>query len=112
MISNYQLQDYPSGKLPLPPKPFDIATNAEARKEYSRKASPIYSYNSTIDSKAILTEKIFSVADSYQQFDEFYFPLQYDFRLRIYCVPEGLNYQQNDLAKGLLLFRNGKPLET
>ena len=39
------------------------------------------------------------------------FHLQYDFRYRIYCVPEGLNYQNNDLAKGLLLFRNGKRLE-
>ena len=102
----------PSGKLPLPPKPFDIATNKEARREYSRKASPIYSYNSTIDSKAILTEKIFEVADTYEQFGEFYFPLQYDFRGRIYCVPEGLNYQQNDLAKGLLVFRNGKKIGT
>lgn len=100
----------PTGKIPLPPKPFDIATNVEARKEYSRKASPIYTYNATIDSKKLLTDKIFSVANTYEQFEEFYFPLQYDFRFRIYCVPEGLNYQQNDLAKGLLLFRNGKPL--
>tara|TARA_B100000085_G_scaffold282611_2_gene311463 strand:- start:750 stop:2486 length:1737 start_codon:yes stop_codon:yes gene_type:complete len=102
----------PSGKIELPPKPFDIATNEEARREYSRKALAVHNYNSTIDSKALLTEKIFTVADTYEQFDEFYFPLQYDWRGRIYCVPEGLNYQQNDLAKGLLLFRRGKALGT
>ena len=100
----------PQGKLPLPPKPHDIATNEEARKAYSRKALAVHNYNATIDSKALLTEKIFTVADTYEAFAEFYFPLQYDWRGRIYCVPEGLNYQQNDLAKGLLLFRNGKPL--
>ena len=106
------LAGLPSSKIPLPPKPFDIGTNEEARKDYSRKALAVHNYNATIDSKALLTEKIFSVADTYEQFEEFYFPLQYDFRGRIYCVPEGLNYQQNDLAKGLLLFRNGKKIGT
>ena len=90
------LAGLPSNKIPLPPKPFDIGTNEEARKDYSRKALAVHNYNATIDSKALLTEKIFSVADTYEQFEEFYFPLQYDFRGRIYCVPEGLNYQQND----------------
>jgi len=100
----------PSHKLPEIPKPFDIATNEVARKEYSRKARPVFDFNATVDSKKILTDKIFNVADTYEQFQEFYFPLQYDWRGRIYCVPEGLNYQQNDLAKGLLLFRYGKKI--
>ena len=98
----------PSGKLEDPIKPFDIATNEDARKDYSRRKKAICDYNATIDSKALLTIKIFSVADTYEQFDEFYFPMQYDWRSRIYPVPEGLNYQQNDLAKGLLQFKNGK----
>ena len=101
----------PSHKIEEPIKPIDIATNEVARKDYSRRKKAVCDFNATIDSKALLTEKIFTVADTYEQFDEFYFPLQYDFRFRIYCVPEGLNYQNNDLAKGLLLFRNGKRLE-
>jgi len=100
----------PGGKLEEPNKPFDIATNEEARKDYSRRKKAICDYNATIDSKALLTVKIFSVADTYEQFDEFYFPMQYDWRSRIYPVPEGLNYQQNDLAKGLLQFKNGRAL--
>jgi len=100
----------PSHKIEEPTKPFDIATNEVARKDYSRRKKAVCDFNATIDSKALLTEKVFSVADTYQQFLEFWFPLQYDFRYRIYCVPEGLNYQNNDLAKGLLLFKNGKPL--
>ena len=80
-------------------------------KKYSQRKRAVCDYNSTIDSKFIHIQKIFSVADTYEQFLEFYFPMQYDFRLRIYCVPEGLNYQECDLAKGLLLFKNGKPIE-
>ena len=101
----------PPYKLELPIKPHDIATNEEARKQYSHKKRSVHDYNSTIDSKFLHIEKIFSVADTYENFMEFYFPMQYDNRQRIYCVPEGLNYQECDLAKGLLLFANGKPLE-
>ena len=102
---------FPAHKLELPIVPHDIATNEDARKKYSQKKRAICDYNSTIDSKFFHFEKIFKVAETYEHFLEFYFPMQYDFRYRIYCVPEGLNYQECDLAKGLLLFRNGKPIE-
>mgnify|MGYP003132929040 FL=1 len=97
---------------PLPPKPVDIATNAEARKQWKQKASIVHEYNATLKSKRLLISKLLGVAETYENEPEIYFPLQYDFRSRVYCVPMFLNYQGNDLAKSLLLFAQGKPLKT
>ena len=59
---------FPSHKLELPIKPNDIATNEDARKKYSQRKRAVCDYNSTIDSKFIHIQKIFSVADTYEQF--------------------------------------------
>tara|TARA_X000001382_G_scaffold50345_4_gene34101 strand:- start:2276 stop:3982 length:1707 start_codon:yes stop_codon:yes gene_type:complete len=96
---------------PLPPKPIDIATNPETRTQWKRLASVIHSVNSTLNSKRLLISKIFGVAETYENEPEIYFPMQYDFRSRIYCMPMFLNYQGNDLSKSLLLFSKGKKIE-
>jgi len=98
--------------MPLPPKPKDISTNPVSRKEWKQKASIVHNYNATLKSKRLLITKLLGVADTYENEPEIYFPLQYDFRSRLYCVPMFLNYQGNDLAKSLLLFAKGKPLQT
>ena len=98
--------------MPLPPKPKDISTNPVSRKEWKQKASIVHNYNATLKSKRLLITKLLGVADTYENEPEKYFPLQYDFRSRLYCVPMFLNYQGNDLAKSLLLFAKGKPLQT
>ena len=38
----------------------------------------------------------------------FYFPVRLDYRGRMYCVTEYLNYQGIELAKGLLQFSVGE----
>jgi len=96
--------------IPLPPKPFDIATNEEAKTKWKRKAAKVYSDNAELKSKRLLIDKILWVAEEYDQYPEHYYPMQYDFRGRIYCVPMFLNFQGNDLSKSLLLFSNGKPI--
>ena len=98
--------------IPLPPKPHDIATNKKARKQWKRKASQVHQENAELKSKRLLIDKLLWVADLYDQYPEHYYPLQYDFRSRVYCVPMFLNYQGNDVAKSLLLFSEGKPLGT
>ena len=98
--------------IPLPPKPYDIATNKITRKQWKRKASQVHQENAELKSKRLLIDKLLWVADEYDQYPEHYYPLQYDFRGRVCCVPIFLNYQGNDLAKALLLFADGKPLGT
>ena len=106
------------GKLPskykeeIPPKPFDIDTNIEARKEWSKLKRLICDANETKDSKILLTKSIFEIAEDYEKQPRVFFPGQFDWRGRYYYVPQFFNCQNNDLARGLLLFANGKPLGT
>ena len=106
------------GKLPssveqeVPPAPFDIATNEEARKNWSRVKRAILDANETMTSKVLLFENLFKIAKDYVKYDKISFPHQYDWRGRIYPIPQFFHVQSNDLARGLLLFANGKPLGT
>ena len=104
------------GKLPssvkeeVPPKPFDIDTNEEARKAWSKIKRAIFDANETRESKILLTKSIIDIATEFQQHPHVYFPGQYDWRGRYYSVPQFFNVQNNDLARGLILFAKGKPL--
>ena len=61
------------GKLPskfkeeIPPKPFDIDTNIEARKKWSKLKRAICDANETKDSKILLTKSIFEIAEDYEK---------------------------------------------
>jgi len=106
------------GKIPakynldVPPKPHDIADNKQARIDWSRRKKAICEYNASLNSQRILFAKVFEIASTYQPFPSIQFPCQYDYRFRLYCVPQFFNYQNGDLPKALLLFTEGKPLET
>lgn len=97
-------------KIQIPVKPFDIGTNEEAKQKYKIKARKAYDEEAIRVSKCFALTSLINLAETYEDFDEFYYPLQYDFRGRIYPVPSGLTYQDSDLAKSLLLFSDGKPL--
>jgi DNA-directed RNA polymerase len=94
----------------LPTKPVDIATNEAARKEYSKTAAKTYGYNVSIRSKRVQVVKTLTVAEEFAEFERFYFPHQLDFRGRAYALPQWLNPQGPDYAKGLLMFADGKPI--
>jgi DNA-directed RNA polymerase len=100
----------PREEIPLPPKPEDIAENKEARKTWKRAASAIHQKRAQHTSKRIQMSKILGVAEKYAKEAKMYFPMQYDFRGRMYCIPSFLTPQGCDAAKGLLLFAEGKPL--
>ncbi|MFN4278332.1 MAG: DNA-directed RNA polymerase [Ferrovibrio sp.] len=95
----------------IPAKPADIETNEEARKEWRRAAAKVYQVNAKQFSQRIQTNKIISIAEEFEKEEALYFPYQLDFRGRIYAVPLLLNPQGNDLAKGLLTFAHGAPIE-
>ena len=51
-----------------------------------------------------------SVCEDLDQFEQFWFPAQLDWRGREYPVPQGVQPQGDDLQKALLHFANAKPL--
>lgn len=55
-------------------------------------------------SKKDLQENILGLASAYSNVPSFYLPINLDFRGRLNCIPEYLNYQSNPMAKSLLLF--------
>lgn len=102
----------PRDDLPLPPKPADIATNDEARKEWRRRAFPIHDFNKRALAKRLLVARTLWTAEQFAEEPAIYFPNQLDFRSREYAMPTGLSPQGSDLSKGLLQFAEGAALDT
>jgi DNA-directed RNA polymerase len=109
---------YPLGKLPvnpedipLPPKPFDIATNKEAKTKWKREASNVYKERAKAKSKFIQVRQIQEEAKLFLEIG-FWYSYQLDFRGRIYPKSPMLSPQSADYARALLKFRFGKPMAT
>ena len=96
--------------LPVPPKPFDIATNDTARAEYRTQAAAVHLTNSKMTSKRLQCSQILGLARKFRDDAALYFPHQLDFRGRLYPLPNYLNPQGTDFAKGLLTFAEGKTI--
>jgi DNA-directed RNA polymerase len=98
-----------SGVIPIPPyDPED--KDPERKKEYKRQAFHIHLTNFQNKTKAFLVAKLLCTAESLKNEESIYFPIQLDFRGRMYCFTELLHYQGDDTARGLLLFAEGKRL--
>jgi DNA-directed RNA polymerase len=102
----------PASDHPLPSKPVDIDTNEEARRAWKRDATQVYGKNRSLTSKRLLVLKALAIAGEFAQYPAIYFPHQLDFRGRVYAVPQVLNPQGSDLAKGLLVFAEGAQIDT
>ena len=61
-------------------------------------------------SKLDLQENILGLAKVYSNIKEFYLPVRIDYRGRMNCVSQYLNYQSTELAKSLLLFSKGEKI--
>ena len=90
-------------KRPLPPKPFDMATNEIARKKWRKAAFDVHEYNQHQLSKRLQTLLILNTAEKFKD-HTFYHVMQADFRGRLYAVTAHFNPQGNDLARALHLF--------
>lgn len=100
-----------SKPLELPAKPIDIATNREARTVWKREASRIYGLNAKSLSKTIQARRTLDIAEMFKDEERFYFPHMFDFRGRMYPIPDALQPQGQDMARGLLTFVEGKPVD-
>ena len=113
VMNSYQLGKLPINPedIPLPPKPFDIATNKEAKTKWKREASNVYKERAKAKSKFIQVRQIQEEAKLFLDIG-FWYPYQLDFRGRIYPKSPMLSPQSADYARALLKFKFGKPMAT
>lgn len=101
---------------PLPSYPFDKepAMMDEKEKEqfkaWSKVRNEIYTFNNKTISKRIQVERTLQVAEQYAKYDEFYYVWQNDFRSRKYASSTFMSPQAADWSKGLLTFKEAKPI--
>lgn len=110
----------PLEDLPIPPAPVGIPEDPAERTEvqvatltdWKRAARETYTTNEKLTSKRLQVYKVLGLAKEFATYPAIYFPHQLDFRGRAYPIPQLLNPQGADFAKGLLGFAEGAPLDT
>ncbi|CAG8530136.1 4387_t:CDS:10, partial [Acaulospora morrowiae] len=95
--------------LEMPEKPPDFETNLKSKaqwvkacKDITQKVRNNYSMRCSVNYKV-------DIAGAYLN-ESMYFPHSLDFRGRAYPIPSHLNHLGDDLCRGLLMFRDAKPL--
>ena len=111
VLNGYQLGKLPVNPedIPLPPKPFDIATNKDAKTKWKREASSVYKDRAKSKSKYIQIRQILEEGKKFLE-RGFWYPYQLDFRGRIYPKSPMLSPQSADYARALIKFKFGKPM--
>lgn len=105
---------------PLPPRPAGVpidvpsdkltVSQQEDLKAWKARASKVHGENEALKSERGQMAQKLHVADRFAPEAAIYFPHYLDFRGRVYPFANYLNPQGDDVAKGLLLFAEGKPL--
>ena len=96
----------PIVELPLPPKPPDIADNAEARHDYRRRATEVCNINRQAFKKSCRTRMTMNAVERFKDVKKFFIPWSFDYRGRAYPIPAFLTPQDTDFGKSLLKFHN------
>jgi DNA-directed RNA polymerase len=94
----------PIVEIPLPPKPPDIADNAEARLDYRRRAAEVCNINAQAFNKSCRTRMTMNAVEKFKDKDKFFIPWSFDYRGRAYPIPAFLTPQDTDFGKSLLKF--------
>ena len=103
-IANFPAED---PNLPIPPKPSDKDTAAQ--RKWVRAVREIENKRSGLHSTRCFQNFQMEVARCYID-ETFYLPHNMDFRGRAYPLPPYLNQMGADNCRGLLLFKEAKPL--
>ena len=93
----------------VPTVPFPEDGTEEEKKEWKGVTARIHQKNARMVGKRLAFLNTLDVAHRYRD-REFFFPYSCDFRGRIYPIPQFLQPQGNDVARGLLTFSEAKPL--
>lgn len=101
-----------SEKAPLPPVPPDIKSNKQAKKDYADLVKAAQRLEAKRESKYRATRYMLDTAEKFRDEDAIYFAHNLDWRGRIYPMSSYLSPQGEELARALLEFSRGLPLET
>jgi len=88
----------------LPPKPFDIADNAESRKKYRRESAEVRNRQAQEFKKSCRTRMTMETVERFKNKEKFYIPWSFDYRGRVYPIPAFLTPQDTDFGKSLIRF--------
>ena len=88
----------------LPPKPFDIADNAESRKKYRRETAEVRNRQAQEFKKSCRTRMTMETVKRFKDKDRFFIPHSFDYRSRVYPIPAFLTVQDTDFGKSLIRF--------
>jgi len=106
----------PDDDLPNPYDIVDVVEYDENNKtpyiEYRDKIMKLEDKFDTLKSKSLVVKLAMSAAKKYNKYSEIYFSYQVDFRGRLYPIQPHLNPQGAKVVKSLLMFAEGKPLDT
>lgn len=105
-----EISGIPAVEAIIPSKPSDIDTNEDARRRWRKEAARIHFENERLQSKKLQISKILYLANKFKS-KPIWYPRQLDFRGREYPIPYYLQPQGPDVAKGLLLFDEAKPID-
>lgn len=82
----------------------------EEKKAFKREKARAYTANAREVSHRDAFLRKMELAEEMRKHDAMWFPHAFDFRFRMYPMPQDLNPQGDDIAKSLLMFSEGKPL--
>ena len=110
--SGSTLGGIPASSLrPYPSVPENINEDEDVKRQYALEKATVRARNNREAAHRIVIARLLSTASKYQD-SAFYYPYQVDFRGRVYPVPQFLQPQGADWAKAMLMFDEGKPLDT
>ena len=95
---------------PIPPKPFDIDTNKEARKEWKKAKALVHNKNANEWRISCRTRMTMNCVREFEGKD-FYIPWSFDYRGRAYPIPSFLTPQDTDFGKSLIRFAEEATVE-
>ena len=104
----------PLEQLPRFPHAYDeIKENEELLKQFKahkKKMVEIIHKENQRKGKALRAVMILKVAEDFAKYDAIWFPMNIDFRGRVYPIPTGLNPQGDDMTKALLQYAEPVPV--